>query len=549
MRVVLHAAMSALQEEALRGRLPSVLAERIRVAKAGVVSSGYVLYWMRLALRGHENPALDAAICAANALKVPAIVLLHLEDIYPHATSRRQMFLLQGALHAQKELEHRGIPTIVQVDREGNRPDTITTLAKSASLVVAEEPFCVPWLAGVEHLQNGSFTCPVWLSDCSSVVPSVLVPRQSSHRAYQFENATKHLHASRVSQIWNDLSLHEKEAPAFVKQTTLDLEACDLPALVAEMDVDHSVKLVEHTQGGSSHGYKRWAAWVEGGGLKTYAKRRNESLDVHGVSRMSAYLNAGMVSPLRLAREASSAKGAGVGKFLNEYLTWRGLSYAWCYHYPMPASGCTLSQLPSWASQTLKDHASDARRVISRELLARASSNDVAWDGMQRYLVETGELHNNARMGWGCAIAKWTSSPEDALRMLIDLNNTFALDGHAPPSYAGLLGCLGLFSGPGREAPVVGKVSMRAPKSKYSALPMQIPTLLVGATPGTDRKVPEESLGQGSLRAFLVNKQVDPVSPSTHGQAPANDHDTPPPKRRWQKLHVDQIAQTLIDID
>ena len=43
-------------------------------------------------------------------------------------------------------------------------------------------------------------------------------------------------------------------------------------------------------------------------------------------------------------------------------------------------------------------------------------SGDPAWDGMQRYLVETGELHNNARMGWGGAIPRWTASPEEFVR-------------------------------------------------------------------------------------------------------------------------------------
>jgi len=436
-----------------------------------------VVYWMRLALRGHENPALDAAIHVANALKVPMVVLLHLEDQYPHATARRQMFLLQGASCAQAELDQRGVSAIVQVDREGHRLPIAQRLAKSACLVIAEEPFCVPWLAGVERLQQGQFGCPVWLVDCSSVVPSALVPQQSCQRAYVYENTTKKMHADRISQPWQDAQISAKHGPKDIPAQPLNLADADLAALVAEMDVDHTVKPVEHTIGGSIHGYRRWLEWIAQGGLKTYAKRRNESLDVHGVSRMSAYLNAGMVSPLRIAREATATPGSGKSKFLNEFLTWRGLTYAWCYHFPMPSSGCTLSQLPSWASETLQKHASDARTSIALDRLASASSGDRAWDGMQRYLVETGELHNNARMGWGCSIPKWTSSPEDAIRTLIHLNNVFALDGHAPPSYGGLLGCIGLFSGPKGESPIFGKVSARSPKAKYASMPSQISML------------------------------------------------------------------------
>merc|ERR1712066_525467 len=80
----------------------------------------------------------------------------------------------------------------------------------------------------------------------------------------------------------------------------------------------------------------------------------------------------------------------------------------------------------------------------------------------------------------GCAIPTWTASPEDALRTLIDLNNSFALDGHSPPSYGDLLGCLGLFTGPKGESKIFGKVPARTPKAKYANMPSQISALMVG---------------------------------------------------------------------
>ena len=62
------------------------------------------------------------------------------------------------------------------------------------------------------------------------------------------------------------------------------------------------------------------------------------------------------------------------------------------------------------------------------------------------------EMHNNARMGWGSQVVRWTvGGPQIAMETLLLLNNTFALDGHSPCSYGGLLGCLGLFSGPSSE--------------------------------------------------------------------------------------------------
>ena len=62
-------------------RLPKHLSERTRRPEAldrltpPESSGAFVLYWMRTASRGHENPALDTAIAAANHLGIPAVAL------------------------------------------------------------------------------------------------------------------------------------------------------------------------------------------------------------------------------------------------------------------------------------------------------------------------------------------------------------------------------------------------------------------------------------------------------------------------------------------
>ncbi|CAE7653972.1 phr, partial [Symbiodinium pilosum] len=166
---------------------------------------------------------------------------------------------------------------------------------------------------------------PFWLVDCASVVPSAIVPKSACHRAYAYERATEALHAQLAPKDWTEVHAGgDANAPLdFELPAAVDLRTADVEALLKDMEVDMSVAPVAHTRGGSAEGYARWSSWVDGGGLKTYAKRRNESLDVRGVSRMSAFLNTGMVSPMRIARLAFAGSGAGKGKFLNEFLTWR----------------------------------------------------------------------------------------------------------------------------------------------------------------------------------------------------------------------------------
>jgi hypothetical protein len=57
----------------------------------------YVLYWLKSALRAHENPALDVAAAAAARLGVPLLVAAPVLGAWPHATLRRTKFVLEGA--------------------------------------------------------------------------------------------------------------------------------------------------------------------------------------------------------------------------------------------------------------------------------------------------------------------------------------------------------------------------------------------------------------------------------------------------------------------
>ena len=84
--------------------------------------------------------------------------------------------------------------------------------------------------------------------------------------------------------------------------------------------------------------------------------------------------------------------------------------------------------------------------------IANGTTGDAKWDAMQKYLVRTGELHNNARMTWAKTVVEWLSngrrcSPLNTtqfiLRTLCYLNDRYALDGLSPPSYAGVLWCMG----------------------------------------------------------------------------------------------------------
>jgi deoxyribodipyrimidine photolyase len=105
-------------------------------------------------------------------------------------------------------------------------------------------------------------------------------------------------------------------------------------------------------------------------------------------------------------------------------------------------------------------HAGDARAfVYSPEEWEAGATHDPLWNAAQRELVATGTIHNYLRMLWGKKILEWTRSPEDALDVMIELNNRYALDGRDPNSYSGIFWVLGRYDRPwGPERPIFGTI-------------------------------------------------------------------------------------------
>ncbi|HYW31674.1 MAG TPA: FAD-dependent oxidoreductase [Gemmatimonas sp.] len=424
--------------------LPSHLAERVNARATSAHPSGappsgdFILYWARVALRGHENPALDAALTVAEALGLPVFVYHGLSSRYPFASDRHHTFILEGARDFAAELGSLGIGSAFHLERPGD-PPYLVGLAERAALVVTERMPVAPlagWTAALAH----RVSTPLWELDTACVVPVTLTTK-AYDRAFAYRDATKALRAERLTRPWPEVRTHGVPFIPTLPFTPVDFSREDIASLVASCDIDHGVGPVSDTRGGSVAGYARWRAFTKVA-IARYDATRNDPVRGHGVSRMSAYLHYGMVSPFRLAREAAALPGTGPAKWLDELLVWREVAYTFCHHR---ADHATEAALPEWARATLREHERDRRVVLDWERLARGRTPDDFWNAMQRSLLAHGELHNNVRMTWGKAVPGWTANAADALAMLIDLNHRYALDGRDPASYGGLLWCLGQF--------------------------------------------------------------------------------------------------------
>jgi len=211
--------------------------------------------------------------------------------------------------------------------------------------------------------------------------------------------------------------------------------------------------------------------------LEAYDRLRNIP-DLDRTSRLSAYLHQGHVSAhqvfARLAEREKwhsgrlslkpSGKRSGwwglsvaAEAFVDELVTWRELGYSFCRHRPDYAD---YGGLPDWARATLEQHADDERPYLySYEQFRAAASHDPLWNAAQRQLLQEGRIHGYLRMLWGKKILEWSPSPREALEIMLDLNDRYALDGRDPNSYSGISWCLGRFDRAwGPERPIFGKI-------------------------------------------------------------------------------------------
>jgi deoxyribodipyrimidine photo-lyase len=137
---------------------------------------------------------------------------------------------------------------------------------------------------------------------------------------------------------------------------------------------------------------------------------------------------------------------------------------------------------------TLDRHAGDERAYLyGYEEFRQARTHDPLWNAAQCQLLKEGRIHGYLRMLWGKKILEWSASPRQAMEIMIDLNDRYALDGRDPNAYSGIGWCLGRFDRPwGPERPIFGKI--RYMSSQNTARKVKVKKYLERYSGGTERQ-------------------------------------------------------------
>jgi deoxyribodipyrimidine photo-lyase len=244
---------------------------------------------------------------------------------------------------------------------------------------------------------------------------------------------------------------------------------------LARLAIDHRVSALSE-RGGPVEAQKRLTSFLSLR-LPSYAENGNQP-DDNLRSELSPYLHFGHISPHQLfdalvahegwtpAKLGKSGRGKRAGwwgmgpsaeAWLDQFITWRELGYNMSSHRP---DYDRYESLPVWAQATLAKHADDPRPMVySLDEFAEARTHDGLWNASQRQLLREGRIHNYLRMLWGKKILEWTRSPQEALDIMIELNNRYAIDGRNPNSYSGIFWVLGRYDRPwGPQRPIFGTV-------------------------------------------------------------------------------------------
>lgn len=443
----------------------------------------YVLYWMIAFRRSQYNYSLQRAVAWAQKLNKPLVILEALRCDYTWASDRLHQFVIEGMADNAECFSKKNVlyyPYLEPAQGEGK--ELLKDLAFRACVVVSDD-FPAFFLPRAIEAAAKQIHVRFELVDSNGLLPmraaNKVFARAFDFRRFLQKNLLPHLAEVPVRDPLSRLKIPRlKSLPEKITKRWAMAEPASLlasPTALSRFPIDDQVRAVGAV-GGSQAAKKALRSFLKSK-LSLYDSERNQP-QKQVTSGLAPYLHFGHISAHQVMEEltrfvewtpghvAEKANGSSSGwwgasvdteSFLDQLITWRELGYNMCWQRD---DYDQYESLPDWAQKTLAEHAGDTRpHVYSLEHFEAAETHDPLWNAAQRQLVREGSIHNYLRMLWGKKILEWSASPREALDVMIELNNKYALDGRNPNSYSGIFWVLGRYDRAwGPERPIFGKI-------------------------------------------------------------------------------------------
>jgi deoxyribodipyrimidine photo-lyase len=422
-------------------------------------NAAYILYWTQMNRRAASNHALGHAIDLANARGLPLLVYEGLTCTYRQANDRLHTFVLQAVPENAQAFRTLGAGYFFYLRKRRTDPDDILyRLAERAACIVTDDyPSFIA--AGHNRSVPGKIGVPYYAVDSSCIVP-MNAHNKRAWGAYTIRpkiqrELPKYLRPLECAQLrthWRDHLL-----PPELRALHTEPTQASLPGLVASCEIDHSVSPSISFDGGAAQAARHLQLFLETK-LSRYARESNQP-SKHATSGLSPYLHFGHISALDAAlavKQHTEEHKLMAGEFLEQLIVRRELAF----NFARFASNAeSFDDLPDWCKRTMAKHANDPRpHLYTPDQFRRAETHDGLWNAAQKELLIRGKIHGYYRMYWGKKIIEWSPTYEDALRVMIDLHDVYALDGRDPNTYTNILWLFGLHDRPWVEREIFGQL-------------------------------------------------------------------------------------------
>lgn len=404
----------------------------------------YILYWVSRAIRVSDNPALALAQHLALTHKLPLKVVFVVYPYFPHANVRNMHFLLGGLAEMQKQLHLYNIALECVLSQPLAYFESIH---HSLHTVVVDHHVLKPVIATQNEVH---LLCQrnAIIFHCVSV--ATVVPVEIASNKLEFAAKTFRPKIMRQFQDW----LTEADALKYHPYNSMvHVSPIDCEAIIQAHP--HWRKLSLSTLiPGEKAGYELLERFIHDG-LDRY-DARNE-VGAHAQSFLSAYLHFGMISPKIMIKRVMACASPNAALFIEEAMVRRELAENYCHYNKKYDS---LEGAWPWAIATLLAHKEDRREyVYDFETFDNAATHDYVWNYCMQTIKATGYCHSYLRMYWAKMVLYWTADPSEAIAILIQLNDTYFLDGRDPNGYTGIMWSVaGVHDRPWFDRPVTGLI-------------------------------------------------------------------------------------------
>jgi deoxyribodipyrimidine photo-lyase len=402
-----------------------------------------VIYWMSRAIRMSENPALVEACVTAKEHGAKLIVVFALIPNFPYANTRNMDFLLRGLAEVSDKLSEKGIPLYLHQGFPVNAFEHILKEYRIIS-IINEHHVLNPFLSSQDQVKEWCLYQDV---DFHLVNTACVIPVEEASNKLEFAAKTirpkiMSKYKGYLDEIYFNYSQQMDTSKRFI--------ADDIESLLQ----NYPKLSLSSLAPGEDAANRALNNFIEQG-LNNYDQRN--LFGARGQSYLSAYLHFGMISPVKMIREVENTNHRNAPLFVEEAMVRRELAENYCHyqkHYD------SLKGAWPWAIATLTSHLNDPREFIyTKDQFEKAQTHDELWNACQRMVVENGYLHSYLRMYWAKMVLLWTNHPQDAIDILIHLNDTYFLDGRDPNGYTGIMWCVaGVHDRPWFNRPVIGLI-------------------------------------------------------------------------------------------